>query len=130
VEEYVQYHGPEHAEFPDETAGSFSIYTRKNVDGILGSRIWLIARKPSTDEYYLAYWFIADAVVQSQSGEPDSVTGVRGAWLRPPLRIDALPWFSKLRKHLGNFGFGLSRIAEPALASRDSGCRRCWGQHA
>jgi len=115
MEEFVQYHNPQYAEFPEETAERFSIYTSKRVDDIRGSRVWLIARKAETSEYYLVYWFVVDDVVYGQAGEPDHVNGVSGQWLQPARRIDQEPWFETLRSHLGNFAFGLRRVTDRTL---------------
>jgi hypothetical protein len=117
VDEYVQYHNPEYAEFPIEEPGTFSIHTSKAADGIRGSRVWLVARKRDTSEYYLVYWFIAESVVTGEPGKPNSVEGRSGEWLRPEVRIDQLEWFDGFRKYAGNFGLGLQRIADPAFAA-------------
>jgi hypothetical protein len=128
MDEYVQYHNPEYAEFPVEGPGLFSIYTRKAPHGIQGSRIWLVARKRDTREYYLVYWFIVDAIVPGEAGEPNSIEGRSGAWLRPIVRIDQLPWFDAFLKYMGNFGLGLQKIADPALvtALRAAGDTERW----
>jgi hypothetical protein len=118
MDEYVQYHHPEYAELPVERPGPFSIYTRKTPREIQGSRIWLVARKRDTREYYLVYWFIADnIIVPGEAGEPNTIEGKSGAWLRPIVRIDQLPWFDAFLKYMGNFGLGLQKIADPVLAT-------------
>jgi len=115
MDEYVQYHNTEYAEFPVEKPGLFSIYTSKAPQGIQGSRVWLVARKRDTREYYLVYWFIVDTFVPGEAGEPNSIEGRSGAWLRPVVRIDQLAWFDTFLKYMGNFGLGLQKIADPAL---------------
>jgi 5-methylcytosine-specific restriction enzyme A len=114
MEEFVQYHNPDYSEFPEETSEPFSIYTTKRVDNV-GARVWLVARKADTSEYYLVYWFIVDDISHGQSGEPGHISGVTGHWFRPALRIDNAPWFRTLRDHLGNFAFGLRRVTDPTL---------------
>jgi len=117
MDEYVQYHNPDYAEFPVEGPGPFSIYTRKTPRDIQGSRIWLVARKRDTREYYLVYWFIADNIVPGEAGKPNTIDGKSGAWLRPIVRIDQLPWFDAFLKYMGNFGLGLQKIADPVLVT-------------
>ncbi|HZL18649.1 MAG TPA: hypothetical protein VFG23_12980, partial [Polyangia bacterium] len=117
MNEYVQYHKPEYAEFPTERAGVFSIYSRKTPRGIRGSRIWLVVRKRDTREYYLVYWFIADTIVLGKAGKPNGIEGKSGAWLRPRVRIDQMEWFLDFRKYMGNFGLGLQKIVDPTLTA-------------
>jgi hypothetical protein len=118
MDEYVQYHNPDYASWPsEEDSAGFGIYSSKPVGNVRGSRIWLAARKEDTREYYLVYWFIADSVVVGAEGETNHIDGRTGTWLRPPVRIDQLPWFNKFRKYMGNFGLGLQRIADPDLVA-------------
>src|SRR5512146_820777 len=116
MKEFVQYHKAENG-FPVEEPGPFWIHTSKPADGVVGSRIWLLARAPNSGAYYLVYWFFADQVIPTSEADRGRVAGTSGEWLRPAVRIDQMEWFPALRDHLGNFAFGLQRVADLDLAA-------------
>ena len=110
--DWVQYHNPRKNPPLRHDSGYFGIYTRKPIGSVeCGDRVWVITSTLQQPKHYqLVEWFEVDEVEVNMPSEDNIVSGHRGRFYRPQVRIDHAPWFPAFLRNQGNFGRGFSPI--------------------
>ena len=114
MKNFVGYHNAEKMGYSfQDSREPLAFLTRKSVDHLVGTRVWVIAGEGQPRGYFFGGWFLVDNV-GPLAGDP-SVRKVRGtagrAW-KPMIRLNELPWFSRFRESQGNFSLGLQPIKD------------------
>jgi hypothetical protein len=115
--DFVLYHKSERMGYAAEEVEQFCIVTKKNIPGVIGSRVWIIAGTGTPRTFQLVGCFIAAERTQiTDAGFSWRVTapvsaGIRlpdGAW--PTLNRE--PWWKEFQASQSNFSFGLQAIKD------------------
>ena len=120
MKHFVAYHNREKMQ---RKAKPFQVYTNKPLKNLENGIVWVIEGIGAPPkEYVLLSWFSVQEVV-----EPSPDPGFRfagygsGHEFREHLRLNYFDWFSAFRRRMGNFGFGLQPIKDPATVERLEG---------
>ncbi|HEY4283314.1 MAG TPA: hypothetical protein VGM62_09630 [Chthoniobacterales bacterium] len=116
MSDFVVYHKAEKMGYPALKIHKLGIYTKKPVNGIKGSRVWIIAGEGSPRKYYLRATFLVGSVEPSDRIDFKSrVNGTDGQLLDPMPLLNAESWFPAFLERQGNFAFGFCPINDPAV---------------
>jgi hypothetical protein len=75
--------------------------------------VWLISKRGDPARFILCDAFVADEVGRNARGPfKYFAKGSDGWFFRKFVVIDDKPWFEKLRRATGNFGFGLQSLRD------------------
>lgn len=113
---FVVFHNPDtQGTLMDSKGKSFSIWTRKPVDRVVGNKVWLITRLDG--DYFLASVFIATS--QSRYGRKSptyAATGTDGQRLGSSFVLDRRSaWWKRLLAKTGRFQWGLTEITDRTI---------------
>jgi hypothetical protein len=119
MQDYVVYHKSEVMGYEVIDVNNLAIYTNKSTNGVIGSRVWLIAGEGSPRKYKLRAMFIISAVeVSDKPAFKSKLTGKAGQFLNPMPILNAEPWFSAFVEEQGRFAFGFNRIKNTVAIER------------
>jgi hypothetical protein len=116
MKHYVAYHNAEKRGFScteSDDEGLMTIVTNGSLEGVLGSRVWLINGEGKPRTFSLCSTFVVEEVWENTGDEyRNCATGEGGVIFRPPIPLNGLDWFADLVKSQYNFQFGVREIVE------------------
>lgn len=117
--DYVVYHKAEVMGYEVIDVDNLAIYTKKPTEGVIGSRVWLIAGEGRPRKYMLRAMFIISAIEASDKPAFKSkVTGKAGHLLNPMPILNTEPWFPSFVEEQGRFAFGFNQIKNTVAIER------------
>lgn len=111
--EFVIYHNAEKMGAWRPAPKEARIITGKQLDNVVGSRVWFVTSHGIPRTYVLCGWFTAQRIRPSGIAEyPVEIAGPWGIQFATRERpvLNGLPWFKDFLKKQGNFGFGFNPI--------------------
>lgn len=119
--DYVVYHNCEGMDFSigednDDESDEYSIVTRKNVDNLKGSTIWIIEGLLRPGERRKTYYLCSKFIVEESGRGDDESNYAEAQTGRNFHRTICLnnygSWFSEFKRKMANFSLGLQKIGQ------------------
>lgn len=122
MKHFVRYHNTDEMGYwCDEVKNPFYVVANRSTSYLRAGTVWLIAgtgeQSKNRKSYFLCSSFVVDEAGPTESGAFSFYAkGSTGKTFRPPVQLDALPWFPAFRRSQGNFGIGVSEIKPEYVA--------------
>lgn len=112
MKHYVVYHNTDKLEYAMSTEPPFKIFTKKNVEKIIGDQIWVIAGETNLRDSIKEYKIICTFIVDSVDREDDANIAAGNNGIDLDISLNDLSWFPEFKKKMANFSLGLQLIDE------------------
>ncbi len=120
--DWICYHDPEVMSYSAEEADPRSVQTAKRLrpDGLLGDRIWLLAKNRSGDKFFVHGYFHVSGCVHGKlrAGKKNPLLIIKGAvglQFRRKVRVDGAAWFQRYKSDMQGLSHGLQRVKDPVI---------------
>lgn len=116
IRHFVSYHNPEVLGVGFKKVNRWSVLANKRVRDLAGDFVWMVGREADATDYFLFGRFRIDADGPGDHAEYKyRISGTSGLWIKPPVKLNEMPWFPTLLQKSANFNTAFLAVTDETI---------------